>query len=88
MDWQGIAIGLLTVVMTIGGWTMNRLFQDVDALKKELQRTELEAARRYVDKEDLEGFKTAVFEKLDKFGEKMEKLAVNFAATAQGRTGI
>ena len=72
MDWHAIATGLMTVLLSIIGWTVKTLFADVEALSKDLTTHRMEVSDKYVRKEDykadiadIKAMLNAIFNKLD-----------------------
>lgn len=72
----------ITLVGFLGGWVLNSLKSSIEALQKadasltkEVQKIEVLVAGQYVRKEDFDRLGEAIFEKLDRIYEKLDKKA-------------
>lgn len=81
-EWKDVALGLLTVVSTVGGWFLHQLHAKTERLEITLQNVANTLAREYVHKNDLAGVKSdikemidAVFKKLDRIEDKLDQKA-------------
>lgn len=81
-EWKEVALGLLTVVSTVGGWFLHQLHAKTEHLETLLQGVTNTLAREYVHKNDLAGVKSdikemidAVFRKLDRIEDKLDQKA-------------
>jgi uncharacterized coiled-coil DUF342 family protein len=77
MDWHEIAMGAITLVMTILGWGLVRLFAKMDELEDDMQNFRSGIYQKYVQRDDyradiaeLKAMLGKIFDKLD---EKMDK---------------
>lgn len=82
MDAQSVINILFAVAGGLGGWILNNLKSSIETLQKadttlseKLQHIEILVAGTYVKREDLDKATNAVFKKLDKIDEKLEKLS-------------
>lgn len=73
---------LFAIAGAMGGWILNNLKASIEALQKadteltdKVQRIEVLVAGTYVKRDDLDRVTTAMFHKLDKLDEKLDKLA-------------
>jgi len=53
MDWQEIAIGLLTTAATVFGWFMRELWSAVQMLRKDLQELQNSLPSTYARRDDM-----------------------------------
>ena len=81
-EWKDIALGLLTVISTVGGWFLKQLHEKTEHLDCTLQNITTTLAREYVPKNDLAGVRAdikemidAVFRKLDRIEDKLDQKA-------------
>jgi hypothetical protein len=77
MDWHEIAMAAITLVLTIVGWGLVRLFRKIDELEDDMQNFRSGIYQRYVQRDDyrvdiaeLKAMLGKIFDKLD---EKMDK---------------
>ncbi len=77
MDWHAVATGLMTILLSIIGWTVKSLFADVQTLSKDLTTHRMEVSDKYVRKEDykadiaeIKDMLGAIFSKLDNKADK------------------
>lgn len=82
MDAQTVINILFAVAGGMGGWILNNLKSSIEALQKadtvladKVQHIEVLVAGTYVKRDDLEKRDAAMFHKLDKLEEKIDKLA-------------
>jgi len=77
MDWHEIAMGAITLVMTIIGWGLIRLFTKIDELEDDMQDFRSGIYQRYVQREDYRAdvaeIKAMLGKIFDKLDEKMDK---------------
>lgn len=52
IDWQTLAIGLLSIICTVGGWFLRVLWEASERLRTDLGKLEIELPKQYVRKED------------------------------------
>lgn len=78
MDWHEIAMGAITVVLTIIGWGIVRLFRKIDEVENDIQNFRSGIYQRYVQREDyradiyeLKSMLGKIFEKLDGKADKL-----------------
>jgi len=78
MDWHEIAMGAITVVLTIIGWGIVRLFAKIDEVENDIQNFRSGIYQRYVQREDyrddiyeLKSMLGKIFEKLDGKADKL-----------------
>lgn len=77
MDWHEIAMGTLTIVLTIVGWNCLRLFEKLDHLEEDVQDLNSTMYQDFVQRDDyrmdiadLKAMLSKIFDKLD---EKVDK---------------
>lgn len=82
MDTQSLINILFTIAGALGGWILNNLKASIEALQKsdatladKVQHIEVLVAGTYVKRDDLDRVTNAMFHKLDKLDEKLDKLA-------------
>lgn len=82
METQSLINILFTVAGAMGGWILNNLKASIEALQKadttladKVQHIEVLVAGTYVKRDDLDRVTSAMFHKLDKLEEKIDKLA-------------
>ena len=75
MDFQHWFEALIALLGVIGGWFLNILWKDAKELSAKVQAIELLVAGQYVSKLEFERFTSAVFSKLDKIEEKLDRKA-------------
>jgi len=77
MDWHEIAMGAITLVMTIIGWGLIRLFTKMDELEDDMQNFRSGVYQKYVQREDYRAdiaeIKAMLGKIFDKLDEKMDK---------------
>jgi hypothetical protein len=66
---------LVLAIGTIGGWFLRTLWQDTKELASKVQEIELLVAGQYVSRLEFERFTSAVFTKLDKIEDKIDRKA-------------
>lgn len=82
MDAQTLINILFAIAGGMGGWILNNLKASIEALQKadteltdKVQKIEVLVAGTYVKRDDLDRVTNAMFHKLDKLDEKLDKLA-------------
>ena len=72
MDWHEIAMGMLTLVLTIVGWNCLRLFEKLDQLEEDMQEFRNTMYQDFVQRDDyrmdiadLKAMLAKIFDKLD-----------------------
>ena len=72
MDWHEIAMGAITIVLSIVGWGLMRLFTKIDELEDDMNNFRSGVYQRYVQREDyrsdiaeIKGMLGKIFDKLD-----------------------
>lgn len=81
MDTQSLINILFTIAGAMGGWILNNLKASIEALQKadatladKVQHIEVLVAGTYVKRDDLDKLSSALFHKLDKMENKIDKL--------------
>ena len=81
METQSLINILFTVAGAMGGWILNNLKASIETLQKadtnladKVQHIEVLVAGTYVKRDDLDRVTNAMFNKLDKLDEKIDKL--------------
>jgi peptidoglycan hydrolase CwlO-like protein len=81
MDTQSLINILFTIAGAMGGWILNNLKSSIETLQKadtnlsdKVQHIEVLVAGTYVKRDDLEKINAAMFLKLDKLTDKIDKL--------------
>lgn len=72
---QDIVNVCIGAVFSAGGWVLNSLYRSVQDLQKKVSDIEVLVAGDYVKRDYLDRLATAVFEKLDKISDKIDKKA-------------
>lgn len=82
METQSLINILFTVAGAMGGWILNNLKASIEALQRadsvladKVQHIEVLVAGTYVKRDDLDRVTNAMFHKLDRLDEKLDKLA-------------
>lgn len=86
MDWHYVADALMAGFVSVVGFVMNRLFDRVDEIERNLRSSELTAAREFVTREDLQRIEATIYAKLDGISTELKLLAIKLATSE--RTGI
>ena len=71
-NWFEIMVGVLSLV---GGWFLRTLWFDTKELTSKVQQIELLVAGQYIRKEEFERLAEALFAKLDKIEDKVDRKA-------------
>lgn len=81
MDTQTLINVLFAIAGAMGGWILNNLKASIEALQKadttladKVQHIEVLVAGTYVKRDDLDKLSSALFHKLDKMENKIDKL--------------
>lgn len=81
METQSLINILFTVAGAMGGWILNNLKSSIETLQRadtnlaeKVQHIEVLVAGTYVKRDDLDRVTNAMFNKLDKLDEKIDKL--------------
>lgn len=82
METQSLINILFTIAGAMGGWILNNLKTSIESLQKadssladKVQHIEVLVAGTYVKRDDLDRVTNAMFHKLDRLDEKLDKLA-------------
>lgn len=77
MDWHEIAMAAMSLVLTLVGWGLMRLFQKIDELEDDMDNFRSGVYQRYVQREDyradiaeIKGMLGKIFDKLDEKADK------------------
>jgi hypothetical protein len=77
MDWHEIAMGMLTLVLTIVGWNCARLFQRIDELEDDMQDFRNTLYQDFVQRDDYRAdiaeLKTMLGKIFDRLDDKVDK---------------
>ena len=75
MDWQYMFNGLAGVLGIVGGWLLNTMWSAVRSLETKVAAIDVLVAGQYVKKEELTQLSNAIFHKLDKIQDAIERKA-------------
>jgi len=77
MDWHEIAMGMLTLVLTIVGWNCLRLFEKMDHLEEDMQEFRNILYQDFVQRDDYRAdiaeLKTMLGKIFDRLDDKVDK---------------
>jgi len=77
MDWHEIAMGMLTLVLTIVGWNCLRLFEKLDQLEEDMQDFRNTLYQDFVQRDDYRAdiaeLKTMLGKIFDRLDDKVDK---------------
>jgi hypothetical protein len=75
MDWQAMFNMTAGLLGAIGGWLLNTMWQAVRSLETKVAAIDVLVAGQYIRKEEVSRMIDAIFNKLDKIQDAIEKKA-------------
>jgi cell division protein FtsB len=75
MDWQYLFNAAFGVICIIGGWWLNTMWQAMRDLETKVASIDVLVAGQYVKKEELNKLADAIFHKLDRIQDAIERKA-------------
>jgi hypothetical protein len=72
MEWRDLAMALMTVVGTVGGWVLREVWGAVDKLRNDLQSLQSSIADKYARKDDVRAMAEDVMTFLRRIEDKLD----------------
>jgi hypothetical protein len=72
MEWRDLAMALMTIVGTVGGWLLREVWGAVDKLRNDLQSLQSSIADKYARKDDVRAMAEDVMTFLRRIEDKLD----------------